>query len=202
MDDVCRNGEPSELARNQDNVEVAIWSDDRGTPEFAQRKLVGEDRIVSQGEVRRVRRTVDVLGRMYRNRTISPEMIKAGRRFQRLFHDAQFEGRGGSSFGHGVPRVRGRRYGSRGQQASAIDRALDARAELARAVGVLGGHRSPGASAVWFVLGEEAAIRDYARRSGWGAGRTMTEEVARGVLVAALGVLAAHFEARESTDLS
>lgn len=202
MNDVNRSGEPSELARNADNVEVAVHSDDRGTPEFGRRMLVGEERVISRGAVRRVRRTIDVLARMYHNRTISPEMVEAGRRFQRLFHDARFEGHSGSSFGHVVPRGRGRRHGERGQRGNAADRALDARAELARAVGVLGGHRSPGASAVWFVLGEEAAIRDYARRSGWGAGRTMTEEVARGVLVAALGVLAAHWETGESGDLA
>ncbi len=187
-------GAPAALTRNSDDVEVAVWSDDHGTPELAQRVDVGDDRLVLDGDVRRVRRTVDVLARMHQNRTITASMMKAGRRFQRVFHDARFDGRGRSSFADGVPSARGRKRGGRGQPSSAADRALDAREELAQAIGMLGGHGSPGASAAWFVLGEEDAIRDFARRTGWGGGRTMTEEVARGVLVAALGVLAGYWE--------
>ncbi len=184
---------PYALTRNAEDVEVAVWSDDRGTPEFGRRMDVGDDRLVLHGEVRRVRRTVDVLARMYQNRTITAAMVKAGRRFQRVFCDARLDGHGRSSFADGVPTARGRKHGGRGQPMDGVDRALDAREELARAIGVLGGHGSPGAGAAWFVLGEEGAIRDFARRTRWGGGRTITEEVARGVLVAALGVLAGYW---------
>jgi len=67
-----------------------------------------------------------------------------------------------------------------------------ARRRIIAAMDALGGHGSPCATAAWFVLGCELSMREWAMREGWG-GRPLREEVAKGTLVGALGVLAKHF---------
>jgi hypothetical protein len=44
---------------------------------------------------------------------------------------------------------------------------------------------------VWHVIGLQRSAREWAMRQGWG-GRPVRQEQAQGILVAALGVLAAH----------
>ena len=56
---------------------------------------------------------------------------------------------------------------------------------------VLGGISSPAGSCVWHVVGLQHSVREWALRQGWG-GRPVEQTEARGMLVAALGVLAAH----------
>ncbi len=187
-----RNQEPRSRARNGGDGPSAAVGDDHGTPELRARQPVRTGRTVVNGEVRKVARTVDVLAAMRRNGTISPEMVRAGRRFQRLYHAAQLRGGGSSGLDTGVPRDRGRRFGAH-PGVGDIDQALDARTELHHAVAMLGGHSSPGARAMWFVVGDGLSIRDHAQRTRWGPGRGMTEEVVRGVLIAGLAVLAAHW---------
>jgi hypothetical protein len=55
----------------------------------------------------------------------------------------------------------------------------------------LGGIGSPAGSCVWHVVGLQRSVREWAIREGWG-GRPVRQEQAQGILVAALGVLAAH----------
>jgi hypothetical protein len=55
----------------------------------------------------------------------------------------------------------------------------------------LGGISSPAGSCVWHVVGLQRSVREWAMRQGWG-GRPVRQEQAQGILVAALGVLAAH----------
>jgi len=55
----------------------------------------------------------------------------------------------------------------------------------------LGGTGSPAGSCVWHVVGLQRSVREWAIRQGWG-GRPVRQEQAQGILVAALGVLAAH----------
>ena len=57
---------------------------------------------------------------------------------------------------------------------------------------VRGGISSPAGSCVWHVMGMQRSVREWAIRQGWG-GRPVRQEQAQGILVAALGVLAAHF---------
>jgi hypothetical protein len=45
---------------------------------------------------------------------------------------------------------------------------------------------------VWHVVGLQRSVREWAIRQGWG-GRPVRQEQAQGILVAALGMLAAHF---------
>jgi hypothetical protein len=55
----------------------------------------------------------------------------------------------------------------------------------------LGGISSPAGSSVWHVVGLQRSVREWAIRQGWG-GRPVRQEQAQGILVAALGMLAAH----------
>jgi hypothetical protein len=57
----------------------------------------------------------------------------------------------------------------------------------------LGGLGSPAGSCVWHVVGLQRSVREWAMRQGWG-GRPVRQEQAQGILVAALGVLAANFD--------
>jgi hypothetical protein len=54
----------------------------------------------------------------------------------------------------------------------------------------LGGISSPAGSCVWHVVGLQRSVREWALRQGWG-GRPVRQEQAQGILVAALGMLAA-----------
>jgi hypothetical protein len=56
----------------------------------------------------------------------------------------------------------------------------------------LGGISTPAGSCVWHVVGLQRSVREWAMREGWG-GRPVRQEQAQGILVAALGMLAAHF---------
>jgi hypothetical protein len=56
----------------------------------------------------------------------------------------------------------------------------------------LGGITSPAGSCVWHVVGLQRSVREWALRQGWG-GRSVRQEQAQGVVIAALGMLAAHY---------
>jgi hypothetical protein len=65
----------------------------------------------------------------------------------------------------------------------------------------LGGISSPAGSCVWHVVGLQRSVREWAIRQGWG-GRPVRQEQAQGILVAGLGMLAAHLgygEARRAS---
>jgi hypothetical protein len=55
----------------------------------------------------------------------------------------------------------------------------------------LGGISSPAGSCVWHVVGLQRSVHNWAIRQGWG-GRPVDHKAAGGILIAALGVLAAH----------
>lgn len=128
------------------------------------------------------RRAVDTLGMMLANGTITPQMHEAGRIFHTLFRGAALDGIATSQL------IR-----LAGATADAMScRQIDARRRVAEALDALGGHDSPAASCVWFVVGLEFSVREWAMRQGW-SGRPVHSPVAQGMLVAALGTLAFHF---------
>ena len=51
---------------------------------------------------------------------------------------------------------------------------------------------SPNGSCLWHVVGLECSIREWAMRHGWN-GRPIAPPQGQGVLIGALGVLAAHY---------
>jgi hypothetical protein len=128
------------------------------------------------------RRAVDTLGLMLANGNITPQMHEAGCIFRTLFHSAAIDGIATSQFV---------RLGGATADNMSV-RQVDARRRVARALDALGGHDSPAGSCVWFVVGLEMSVREWAVRQGW-SGRPVPQPIAGGMLVAGLGILAMHF---------
>jgi hypothetical protein len=79
-----------------------------------------------------------------------------------------------------------------GREPDLNERQLDARRRVHDdAMQAPGGISSPAGSCVWHIVGLQRSVREWALRQGWG-GRPVRQEQAQGILVAALGVLAAH----------
>jgi hypothetical protein len=127
-------------------------------------------------------RTVDTLGKMLRAGTITPEMHDAAKDFQAAFIMAQLDPL------RALPILR---VPGTGRELHLGERQLDARRRVHAALQALGGHASPAGSCIWFVLGHQMSLRQWALRQTWG-GRAVRPDQAMGVLVAALAVLAAH----------
>jgi hypothetical protein len=119
---------------------------------------------------------------MLLNGTITPQMHEAGCIFRTLFHSAAIDGMATSQ----LIRLPGSTAGT------TSNRQLDARRRVSSALDALGGHDSPAGSCIWFVVGLEMSIREWAMRHGW-SGRPVHGPVAQGMLAAALGTLASHF---------
>lgn len=128
------------------------------------------------------RRAVDTLGAMLANGTITPAMHEAGVIFRGHFRAAALDAL------RAMPLVRI----SGGAGDPLTERHVAARRKVGAALEALGGQDSAAGSCVWHVVGCEASIREWATRQGWG-GRSVGHSQAQGILVAALGVLAAHY---------
>ena len=126
-------------------------------------------------------RTVDTLGKMLRAGTITPEMHEAAQDFQANFIIAQLD----TLRALPVLRVPGT-----GREPDQSERQLYAKRRVHEAMQALGGISSPAGSCVWHVVGLQRSMREWAMRQGWG-GRPVRQEQAQGILVAALGMLAA-----------
>jgi hypothetical protein len=129
---------------------------------------------------------IDPLARMLRAGTITDAMYDAARDFQAAFVIAHLEPL------RALPmlRVPGRR---RAPELSEFQ--LDARHRVQEALDALGGLSSPAGSCVWHVVGGERSLRDWALRQSW-SGRPLPQGHAQGILVAALGILAARTDSR------
>ena len=127
-------------------------------------------------------RTVDTLGKMLRSATITQEMHDAAKDFQAAFIIANLDPLGALP----ILRVPGT-----GREPDLNERQLDARRRVHSTLEALGGISSPAGSCVWHVVGLQRSVREWAIRQGWG-GRPIDQKQATGILVAALGVMAAH----------
>jgi Domain of unknown function (DUF6456) len=137
-------------------------------------------------------RVVDTLGKMLKAGTISPEMHDAARDFQAAFIIANLDQLRAAQ----VMRVPGT-----GRESDLSGRQLHARRRVHEAMQALGGISSPAGSCVWHVVGLQSSIREWAIRQGW-AGRPVDQKEAKGILVAALGMLASQYgygEARRAS---
>ena len=158
---------------------------------------VGDERIRPDGSmIRYVReedddqkpaehyRTVDTLALMLRNRTITGAMHDAGQQFSQDFARA---------FGSGVasPKLDGMPGGTAPGEMM-VERNAGAARAVRLALDAVGGNGSPAGSALWFVAGLQMSIRDWALRDGWN-GKRIEKNEAKGILVAALGVLARYY---------
>jgi hypothetical protein len=128
-------------------------------------------------------RTVDTLGRMLRAGTITPEMYDAAKDLEAAFIVANLDPL------RALPILR---VPSTGRELELNERQLHARRRVHKSLEALGGISSPAGSCVWHVVGLQRSVREWAMRQGWG-GRPVRPEQAQGILVAALGMLAAHF---------
>lgn len=128
------------------------------------------------------RRAVDTLGLMLANGSITPQMHEAGTMFRMTFRLAALDGMRTTQ----LLRVPG------GSSDLLTERQAVARRRLAAALGLFGGAESAGGSCLWHVLGLECSLREWALRQGW-AGRPVHHVQAQGILLTALGVLAAHY---------
>ncbi len=128
-------------------------------------------------------RTVDTLGRMLRAGTITPAMHDAARDFQARFTIAALDNLRTTS----LVRISGG-----GHAADLTDRQVGARENVHRVMAALGGINSPAGSCVWYVVGLQYSVREWAMRQGWG-GRPVHGSQAQGILVAGLGILAVHY---------
>lgn len=135
------------------------------------------------------RRAVDTLGLMLAHGSITPQMHEAGCIFRTLFRSAAIDSMSTSQLI--------RLPGSTADRLS--NRQLEARRRVLAAIDALGGHDSPAGSCVWFVVGLEMSVREWSARRGW-SGRPVPQPIAGGILVAVLGVLAAHFGLVSSTN--
>jgi hypothetical protein len=128
-------------------------------------------------------RTVDSLGKMLKAGTITPEMHDAAQDFQAAFIVANLDPL------RALPILR---VPGTGREPDLSERQLHARCRVHQAMQALGGLSSPAGSCVWHVVGLQRSVREWAIRQGW-RGRPVRHEQAQGILVAALGMLAAHF---------
>jgi hypothetical protein len=128
-------------------------------------------------------RTVDTVGKMLRAGTITQEMYDAAKDLEAAFIVANLDPL------RALPILR---VPGNGREPDLSERQLDARRRVHQAMQALGGISSPAGSCVWHVVGLQRSVREWAIRQGWG-GRPVRQEQAQGILVAALGVLAAHF---------
>jgi hypothetical protein len=78
-----------------------------------------------------------------------------------------------------------------GREPEVNERQLDARRRVHHSLEALVGLSSPAGSCVWHVVGLQRSVREWAIRQGWN-GREVRQEQAQGILVAALGMMAAH----------
>jgi hypothetical protein len=127
-------------------------------------------------------RTVDTLGKMLRAGTITAEMHDAAKDFQAAFILANLDPI------RALPILR---VPGTGREPELNERQLHARRRVHEALQALGGLSSPAGSCVWHVVGLHRSVREWAVRQGWN-GRAMRREQAEGILIGALGVLAAH----------
>ena len=128
-------------------------------------------------------RCVDSLGLLLRNRTITAAMHDAGQEFARTFVAAQLQASGAPPL-DGLPRGRWRD--------SVTERSAWARKHAGEALDAVGGISSPGGCALWQVAGLGRSVKEWCETQGWN-GQPLNERVGKGILVAALGVLAMHY---------
>ena len=129
-------------------------------------------------------RTIDSLSLMLKNGTITTQMHDAGQDFATTFVLAHL---GGGPSAPAFNRIPGGQWHD-----SMTERVAYARKRVGEALDAVGGVGSPGGSAVWHVAGLGQSIKEWSVQEGWN-GRPLSQPEARGILVAALGMLAMHY---------
>lgn len=171
-----------DLRRNGNGVEVAVYGNDQAPVE--RHRHGGDIDLVETyvgGRIAYAQRSVDTLGTFYRNGLISGPMMRAGRRFMGIWRRAHY------SDVHAASMVW--TPGGGEMSDAQAERITAARKEMHGIMTLLGGHRSPAARSVWFVLGVGLSVSDWALRERLGRGRPLNKKTAGGILIGSLGCL-------------
>lgn len=147
-------------------------------------QAIGDD----TGRPARPYRAVDTLAIMERKGSITPGMRQAGEDFRARFATAQLDPL--RAFDLSRPRNVAHSMSTSGEGPGLrIEQARDA---VWRAIIAVGGPSSAGGSCLWYVVGCERSLKEWALQQGW-SGRRVSQEAASGILIATLGTLEAHF---------
>jgi hypothetical protein len=164
------------------------------TPERRRHSLVEQlERPIadSSGHPARPYRAIDTLSAMERRGSITPGMRQVGEDFRARFATAQLDPLRAPDWSR--PRSgAGARFGGADEPGFRVEAAREA---VWRAILAVGGLGSPAGSCLWHVVGWERSLKEWALEQGWN-GRRVSQEAASGILIAALGVLDAHFRSR------
>jgi hypothetical protein len=125
---------------------------------------------------------------MERRGAITAGMREAGEDFRARFAVAQLDPLRALD----LSRLRFGESGVRGAGDGPGLRIEAARDAVWRALQAVGGIGSPAGSCLWHVIGWERPLKEWAIARGW-SWRRVSQESASGILIAALGVLEAHF---------
>lgn len=173
------------------NTENLAGADCGPTPERRRHDPVERvDRAIADaaGQPARPYRALDTLLVMERRGSITARMRQAGEDFRARFEVAQLDPLRATD----LARLRFDGEGVQERQAPGL-RIETARRAVWRAIRAVGGIASPAGSCLWYVLGWQRTLKEWALEQGW-AGRRVSQEAASGILVAALGALEAHFQ--------
>lgn len=125
-------------------------------------------------------RAVDRIQRMLRQGSITPEMAQAALIFRQKFYVAGMSTLRAADMAR-IPAG----YSGAKQVANSALRARETIVEVCRAIG------EPALSCLWDVIGLENTIQEWMQRQSQN-GRTYSADVATGILIGALGMLAKH----------
>lgn len=181
-------------AQISENVAVMPTPERRnhGVVERLERPIADES-----GRPARPYRAVDTLATMERRGSITAGMRQAGEDFRARFATAQLDPLRAPDWS----RLRvgiSSRFRAGDEPGLRIEGARDV---VWRAILAVGGIGSPAGSCLWHVVGWERSLKEWALEQGW-SGRRVSQEAASGILIAALGALAAHFGITRDCDLS
>lgn len=138
----------------------------------------------SDGRIGTPHRTYDTLATLLRNGSIGSAEHDAGRAFEEDFQLAALDPL------HAANPARIPAAGA----VDLNDAMVAGRRRIRCAMAALGGIATAAGSSVWSILGTGRSVKEWASERQFGAeGRSLDEKVAKGVFVAALGVLAAHY---------
>jgi hypothetical protein len=181
-------------AQISENVAVIPTPERRnhGVVERLERPIADES-----GRPARPYRAVDTLATMERRGSITAGMRQAGEDFRARFATAQLDPLRATDWSRLRVGISSR---SRAGDEPGL-RIEGARDVVWRAIQAVGGIGSPAGSCLWHVVGWERSLKEWAQEQGW-SGRRVSQEAASGILIAALGALAAHFGITRDCDLS
>ncbi|MDP6342440.1 MAG: hypothetical protein QF578_14935 [Alphaproteobacteria bacterium] len=142
----------------------------------------------ADGRVAYPMRAIDVVDALMRRGRIDGRAAEAARDFERNFEVAHLTGVAARDVSAPIDRSH-----RSGPPRAEPHRVLAARDRVWAALEALGGVGTPGASAVWDILGMGMTIKQHAERCQFGDGRSLNPMAATGILVQACYTLAAHF---------